>query len=100
MALQLKNDVSRYFGSGDEYKQWSKTLVGQTEKGVLKEILTIKALRLFQQSEKYQQLMQLEAMVAANVAAETYRNGMQANIENQRNRITRSNTAAAIKAAQ
>lgn len=100
LALQLKNDVSRYFGSGDEYKQWSKTLVGQTEKGVLKEILTIKALRLFQQSEKYQQLMQIEAMVAANVAAETYRNGMQANIENQRNRITRSNTAAAIKASQ
>ena len=75
-------------------------MVGQTEKGVLKEILTIKALRLFQQSEKYQQLMQIEPMVAANVAAETYRNGMQANIENQRNRITRSNTAAAIKAAQ
>ena len=44
--------------------------------------------------------MQIEAMVAANVAAETYRNGMQANIENQRNRITRSNTAAAIKASQ
>lgn len=100
MALQLKNDVARYFGSGDEYKQWSKTLVGQTEKGVLKEILNIKALELYEQAEQYRQFMLIESMIAANVAAETYRNGMEANIDSQRNKIMRSNTAAAIKAAK
>lgn len=97
LALQIKKDVDKYLGSGDEYKAWSKTLVGQTEKGVLKEVLQIKALRLYLQAQQFDQLSRMEAMLAANVASETYRNGMEGNIENQRNVLMRSNTSAAIK---
>lgn len=96
LALQLKNDVERYLGNSDEHKAWSKTLVEQTEKGVLREVLQVKALRLYLQAQQYEQLSRIEGMLAANVAAETYRNGMEGNIEQQRNAIMRATTARQI----
>lgn len=96
LAVQIKNDVNRYLGSGDEYKEWSKTLVATPERGVLQEILRVKAARLYMQSQHYKQLSRMEAMLAANVAAETYRTGMEGNIERQRQVAMRKNVAAAI----
>ena len=56
LALQVKKDVNRYLGSGQEYKEWSQTLVSLEEKGVLAEILREKALRLHIQAEEYKTL--------------------------------------------
>jgi len=96
LAVQIQNDVNRYLGSGDEYKAWSKTLVGTPERGVLQEVLRVKAARLYLQSQHYKQLSRMEAMLAANVAAETYRTGMEGNIDRQRQIAMRKNVSASI----
>ena len=99
LSVLMKRDVDRYLGGGQEYKDWSKTLVSANERGVLKEILQIKALRLFMQSQQYQQLARMEGMLAANVSAEAFRTGMESNIEKQRQKVLKTNWAGAIRQA-
>src|SRR5699024_6162175 len=96
LAVQIKNDINRYLGSGDEYQAWSKTLVATPERGVLQEVLRVKAARLYLKSQHYKQLSRMEAMLAANVAAETYRTGMESNIERQRQIAVRKNVSATL----
>lgn len=96
LAVQIKNDVNRYLGSGDEYKAWSKTLVASPERGVLQEVLRVKSARLYLKAQHYKQLSRMEAMLAANVAAETYRTGMEGNIERQRQVAMRKNVTASL----
>ena len=84
MMIQLKREVDRYLGGGSEYAEWSKNLASQEEKGVLTEILKVKALRLYMQAEQYKQLSRMEAMLAANVAAQTENTGMSGRVEVQR----------------
>lgn len=84
MMIQLKREVDRYLGGGSEYAEWSKNLASQEEKGVLTEILKVKALRLYMQAEQYKQLSRMEAMLAANVAAQTENTGMSGRVEIQR----------------
>lgn len=81
---QVKKDVARYLGGGPDYENWSKTLTGQEEKGVLTEVLKVKALRLYIQTQQYKQLQRMEAMLAANVAAQTENSGMASRVETQR----------------
>lgn len=95
LAVKIQNDVNRYLGAGPEYQEWSKTLVGAAERGVLKEVLQVKALRLYLQSQQYDQLARMESMLAATVAAETYRTGMESNIERQRQSAIRRNIKGA-----
>ena len=94
LAVKIQNDVNRYLGAGPEYQAWSKTLVGAAERGVLKEVLQVKALRLYLQSQQYEQLARMESMLAATVAAETYRTGMESKIERQRQNTIRKNIKA------
>lgn len=96
LAVKIQNDVNRYLGAGPEYQEWSKTLVGAAERGVLKEVLQVKALRLYLQSQQYEQLSRMESMLAATVAAETYRSGMESNIERQRQNTIRKNIKASL----
>lgn len=96
LSIQIKKDVSRYLGGGEEYKEWSKALVGMPERGVLQELLKVTSLKLYLQSRQYEQLSRMEAMLASNVAAETYRSGMEDNIERQRQVIMRKNVAQSI----
>lgn len=84
LMAKVKEDVDRYLGGGEEYKAWSATLTGQEEKGLLTEILKVKALRLYMQSQQFSQLQRMEAMLAANVAAVTESSGMSARVEAQR----------------
>lgn len=99
LAMQMKADVGQYLGGGKAYQEWSKSLVSANERGILKEILQVKALRLHIQAQKYKQLARMESMLAANVAAETYRTGMEANIEKQRQNIIRTNTMNMVHGA-
>lgn len=84
LMAQVKADVARYLGGGAEYEEWSKTLVGQEEKGLLTEVLKVKALRLYLQTQEFKQLQRMEAMFAANVAATTENSGMSGRVEAQR----------------
>lgn len=97
LSVQLKKDVSRYLGAGQEYQDWSKALVSAPERGIMQEILKVKALRLYLQSRQYEQLSRMEAMLAANIAAETYRTGMEDNIERQRQVVMRKNIAQGLR---
>lgn len=84
LMAQVKADVARYLGGGAEYEEWSKTLTGQEEKGLLTEVLKVKALRLYLQTQEFKQLQRMEAMLAANVVATTENSGMTGRIEAQR----------------
>lgn len=100
LAVQIKADVDRYLGGGEEYKEWSKTLAGLEEKGVLTELVKNKALRLYMQAEKYKQYSRMEAMLASNVAAMTVNTGLEGNVEQQRQIAVRSNIKDKILAKQ
>lgn len=84
LMAQVKADVARYLGGGQEYEEWSKVLVGQEEKGLLTEVLKVKALRLYLQTQEFKQLQRMEAMFAANVASTTENSGMSGRVEAQR----------------
>lgn len=84
LMVQVQKDVGRYLGGGADYEEWSKTLTGQEEKGVLTEVLKVKALRLYLQTQEFKQLQRMEAMFAANVAAQTENTGMASRVETQR----------------
>ena len=84
VILQLEKQVARYLGNGPEYKKWNETLISQNDRGLLKEILQIKGLKLFLQAREYEQLMSLEAMMAATVAADLRRSGLEAKVDDAR----------------
>ena len=64
------NQVSRYFGNSDEYQNWSKTLATQNERGVMIEMLKVKALNLALKAKIYKQYETMEAQLAALTATE------------------------------
>lgn len=96
LAEQLKKDVDRYFGGGEEYKSWSQTLVGLNERGVMKELLQIKALRLKLAADEFEQLSQQEAMLAAYTSAVLANSGLESTISKQREQLLRANIKAAV----
>ena len=100
LFVQLKNDASRYLGGGEEYKEWSKTLAALEEKGLLTELVKVKALRLKAQAEKNKQYTRIEAMLAANVAAQITNTGLESNVEQQRQIAVRTNIKDRILANQ
>lgn len=84
LMAQVKADVARYLGGGAEHEEWSKTLTGLEEKGLLTEVVKVKASRLYMQTQEFRQLQRMEAMLAANVAATTENSGMSGRVEAQR----------------
>jgi len=64
----IDEQVKRYLGSGKEYMEWNKVLVGASEPGVMKEILQIQALELYLKVRQYHQYEREEMLVAANLA--------------------------------
>lgn len=96
LMIQVKSDVDRYLGGGQEYQDWSKVLTSQEEKGVLTEVLKVKSLRLFLQTQEYQQLQRMEAMLAANVAATTESSGMSSRVEQIRQKAVRNRAKGAV----
>lgn len=69
LILKIKDDVGRYYG-GEEYEDWSKSVVALNERGVLQELVKQEALRLYLQSLQYDELHQMEAGLATLTAAE------------------------------
>lgn len=96
LAAQLKKEVDRYFGGGEEYKSWSQTLVGLNERGVMKELLQVKALRLKLAADEFEQLSQQEAMLAAYTSAVLANSGLESTISKQREQLLRANVKASV----
>lgn len=82
--VRLKKDVDRYFGGGQEHKEWVKFLVGATEKGVMQETLKVEAVNLALLGDRIKAARIKEAMLAALVAAEMYNSGAESEIEKMR----------------
>jgi hypothetical protein len=70
LRQQYREQVDRYLGHGEEYKNWNRSLVGQTERGVLVEILKEGALELAIMGNKHAQNERIESMLASLVSQE------------------------------
>lgn len=83
----LVAEQSRYFGGGGDYKEWSKYLVGATEKGVMQEIIKVEALnlKLIHEQTKINRL--ISTNLSALLSAELYNTGAESDVEALRNRI-------------
>lgn len=66
----IDDQVARYLGEGEEYKSWNKTLVSGSERGIMKELLQVKALDLYLTARQYKQNERQELLLAAILAAE------------------------------
>lgn len=70
LIKQFRNEVNRYLGFDDEYKEWNKTLTVSEERGILKEILQVKALKLAIGERLYRSNERQEALLASLVSME------------------------------
>lgn len=64
----INEQVRRYLGSGTEYQEWNKVLVGASESGIMKEILQIQALDLYLKMRQFHQYEREEMLLAGIVA--------------------------------
>lgn len=65
----INKEVARYLGSGDEYQAWNKTLVTNSERGVMKELLQVQALDLYLLARQYHANEREELLLSGIVAA-------------------------------
>ena len=69
LSFQYATEVKRYAGNSDEYQSWARVMAAQNDRGVLVEMLKIKALDLSLQERQYRQWERMEAQLASVVAA-------------------------------
>lgn len=53
LSMQYATEVKRYAGNTPEYKRWSSVMAAQNDRGVMVELLKIKALDLTLQERQY-----------------------------------------------
>lgn len=70
LAMRFDREVKRYLGNSAEYEQWTKIMVGQNERGLLVEMLKIKALDLALLEKQLRQYERIEANLAVLTAGE------------------------------
>lgn len=70
LIAQFRKEVNRYLGFDEDYKEWNKALTSQEERGVLKEILQVKALKLAIGERMYRSNERKEALLASLVSME------------------------------
>ncbi|UXI68372.1 hypothetical protein [Tahibacter amnicola] len=75
LSVQFEAQVKRYAGDSQEYDNWVRVLGAQKQRGVLIELLKVKALDLAIQERQYRQYERMEAQLAALVALEARRSG-------------------------
>ena len=68
IASMFDKEASRYMGAGNDGSNWSKSLASQNQRGLLVELLKVKALDLAIQSRQYEQQERIEANLAVLVA--------------------------------
>jgi hypothetical protein len=70
ISQRFDAEVGRYLGNNAEYDKWSAVLTAQNTRGLLVEMLKVKALDLAILEKQYRQYERMEANLAAIVAAE------------------------------
>lgn len=70
LALHFRNEVKRYAGKSSEYDAWTRVMSAQNERGLLVEMLKVKALDLAVQEKQYRQYERMEAHLAALISME------------------------------
>lgn len=70
LAVRMQREVQRYLGNSPEHEQWTKTMAGQNSRGLMVEMLKVKALDLALQEREYRQYERMEANLATLVAGQ------------------------------
>lgn len=70
VAVRMNREVKRYLGNTAEYESWTKTMSAQNNRGLLVEMLKVKALDLVVLERQYRQYERMEANLATMVAGE------------------------------
>ena len=70
VATRIEREVKRYLGNTPEYESWTKTMSAQNGRGLLVEMLKVKALDLMLLERQYRQYERMEANLATIVASE------------------------------
>ncbi len=68
IAGMLEKETNRYMGVGEDGKYWAKSLVSQNHRGLMLELLKVKALDLSIQARQYEQQERIETNLAILVA--------------------------------
>ncbi len=68
IATMFAKESNRYMGVGEDGKAWSNTVAQQTQRGLLIELLKIKALDLTIQGKQFEQQDRIESSLAVLVA--------------------------------
>ena len=69
-SVRLNREVQRYLGDAPEHEAWTKAMVGQNSRGLMVEMLKVKALDLVLLEKQYRQYERMEANLATLVASE------------------------------
>ena len=69
LSRQYENEIKRYAGNSAEYQNWSRIMAAQNDRGVMVELLKIKALDLSLQERQFRQWERMEAQLASAVAS-------------------------------
>jgi hypothetical protein len=70
VASRIEREVKRYLGNTPEYETWVQTMTAQNSRGLLVEMLKVKALDLMLLERQYHQYERMEANLATLVAGE------------------------------
>lgn len=68
LSMQYEKEVKRYAGNTPEYQNWSRVMAAQNDRGVMVELLKVKALDLSLQERQYRQWERIESQLASVVA--------------------------------
>jgi hypothetical protein len=70
LATRLDKEVKRYLGDSADYMAWTKVMAAQNSRGLMVEMLKVKALDLLLLEKQYRQYERMEANLATLVAGE------------------------------
>ena len=65
LTMQYSTEVKRYAGNTPEYQSWARVMAAQNDRGVLVELLKIKALDLALQERQFRQWERVEVQLAS-----------------------------------
>lgn len=99
LAQMFRQEIERYAGGTQQNEAWTRVMAAQNERGVMVELLKIKALDLAMQTRQLRQYERIEASLAALVAVEAQNNEAvgQARVEADREESAISNVRGSVK---
>ena len=97
LAVHFRNEVKRYAGNSPEYGAWARVMSAQNERGLLVEMLKVKALDLAMLEKSYRQYERMEASLATLVSMEASDSGVTSRVAAAAQQAVRQNVTQKIK---